>query len=298
MKQVLAIILLAPAFGLLAQGLAQPKPAAPPAAGFTPAVAPDKVVITAGDLKLTAAQFNQLIELLPEQNRANARGEGRRQFAEEIVRVLILAQEGKRLKIDETPAYKTQAEFQAENLLAGKAFAQVAKVSDAEVRKYFDDHKSEFESVHAHQILVRATGSPIPLDAGQKDRTPEEALARAQELRKKLVEGADFGELATRESDDTTSRARSGDMGTFHRGQMPPLEAAAFSLKIGDLSEPIKTPLGYHILRIDERSEPNFETAKPEIERQLQPTKSQSVIDSLVKQASVTLDADFFGAVK
>jgi peptidyl-prolyl cis-trans isomerase C len=247
-------------------------------------------------LKLTAAQFNQLIELLPEQNRANARGEGRRQFAQELVRVLVLAQEGKRLKIDETPTYKAQVEFQAENLLAGKAFAELAKVSDAEVRQYFDEHKSEFESVHAHHILVRATGSPVPLDAGQKDRTDVDAKARALELRSKLAAGADFGELATRESDDSGTRGKGGDMGTFHRGQvMPQLEAEAFTLKIGELSEPIKTPLGYHILRVDQKSEPSFDKAKSEIEQRLQPKKSQTVVEGLVKQASVTLDPDFFG---
>jgi parvulin-like peptidyl-prolyl isomerase len=296
MKQVFALILLAPVLGLVAQGPVQPKPTAPPAASFTPAVAPDKVIITAGDLKLTAAQFNQVIELLPEQNRANARGEGRRQFAQELVRVLVLAQEGKRLKIDETPSFKAQVEFQAQNLLAGKAFAEVAKVSDAEVRQYFEEHKAEFASAHAHHILVRAAGSPVPLDPGQKDRTVEDAMARALELRAKLAAGADFAELATRESDDSGTRGQGGDMGTFHRGQvMPQLEGEAFTLKIGELSEPIKTPLGYHILRVDERSEPNFEKAKGEIEQRLQPKKSESVVDSLLKKASVTLDPDFFG---
>jgi parvulin-like peptidyl-prolyl isomerase len=207
-----------------------------------------------------------------------------------------LAQEGKRLKIDETPAYKTQVGFQAENLLAGKAFAEAAKVSDAEIHQYFDEHKAEFASVHAHHILVRAAGSPVPLDPGQKDRTDEDAKSRALELRDKLAAGADFGELATQDSDDTGTRGKGGDMGTFHRGQvMPQLEGEAFTLKIGELSEPIKTPLGYHILRVDERSEPNFETAKNEIEQRLQPKKSQAVVDNLVKQAAVMLDPDFFG---
>jgi parvulin-like peptidyl-prolyl isomerase len=121
-------------------------------------------------------------------------------------------------------------------------------------------------------------------------------MARALELRAKLAAGADFAELATRESDDSGTRGQGGDMGTFHRGQvMPQLEGEAFTLKIGELSEPIKTPLGYHILRVDERSEPNFEKAKGEIEQRLQPKKSESVVDSLLKKASVTLDPDFFG---
>ena len=292
-----SLLFLAASAVLLAQapGLSPaPKPAAP---AFTPSVPADKVVISVGDEKLTAQQFNQLVEMLPEQSRTAARGEGRKQFADEIVRVLVLAQEGKRRKLDETASYQSQQHFQAENLLAGKAYNELGKVDEAEVRKYYDEHKNEFEQVHARHILIRAAGSPIPPDPGQKDLTEAEALAKAQDLRKKIVDGADFAKLASEESQDTGSKGNGGDLSFFHRGQMvPPFEQAAFNMKVGELSEPVRTPFGYHIIRVEAKNAGTFQEAKPEIERRLQPLKLQGVVEDLVKKTSVTVDADFFGA--
>ena len=88
-----------------------PRPVLPPArrgaAGPAPAaVAPDKVVMTVGDVKITAAQFDALVDTLPEQVRAQARGAGRTQLGQNLVRVIVLAKEGKRPKLDEAPPSK------------------------------------------------------------------------------------------------------------------------------------------------------------------------------------------------
>jgi len=291
MKLSSTALFFASAACLLAQAPG-PKPAAP---AFTPAVAPDKVVISVGDTTLTAAQFNQLIEMLPEQNRTAARGPGRKQFADEIVRVLVLAEEGKRRKLDETAAYKTQTQFQAQNLLAGRTLADVSKVDDAELHTYYDAHKADFEQVRARHILIRTKGSPMPADPGKKELTDEEALAKAQEIRKKIVDGADFAKLASEESDDS-SKSAGGDLNFFRRGQLvPPFEQAAFAMKVGDVSEPVKTPFGYHIIKVEDKREQSFEEAKPDIQRKLQPERSKNVVEDLVKKASVKLDPDFFG---
>jgi peptidyl-prolyl cis-trans isomerase C len=267
-----------------------------PVAASLPAAPPDKVIISAGDSKITAAQFTALIEMLPEQNRAAVKTvAGRRQFADEIVRVLVLAEEGKRRKLDQTPDYKAQTQFQAQNLLAGKAFVDMGKSSDAELRKYFEEHKAEFEQVHARHILIRVAGSPVPLDIGKKDLSDAEGLAKAQELRKKILAGADFAQVAAEESDDG-SKTAGGDLNFFRRGQMvPAFEQAAFAMKVGEISEPVKTPFGYHLIKVEEKKEPNFETAKPEIEKRLVPEKSKGVVEDMVKKAKVDLDPEFFG---
>lgn len=289
----------APVMCLLAQppapGPAVPKTAAP---AFTPSAPADQVVLSVGDVKLTVAQFNQLIEMLPEQRRSAARGEGRQQFANDLVRVLVMAQEGKRLKLNEAPAFKTQSEFQVDNLLAGKVFAQLAQVSDADLHQYYDAHKTEFEQIHARHILVRAAGSPVQLEAGKKELTDQEALAKAQELRKKIGDGADFAALAAQESDDPGSKAKGGDLGFFHRGQTlpPPFEEAAFKMNVGEVSDPVKTPFGYHLIRVEAKNPGTFEEAKPDITRRLGPQKAQAALEELVKKASVTLDPGFFGA--
>lgn len=292
--KLFATILLAVPATLLAQTTA-PKPAEP---AYSPAVAPDKVVIAVGDLKVTAAQFNLLIDMLPEQNRAAARGAGRREFADELVRVLALVEEGKKRKLDQTLAYKTQAEFQAENLLAGRAYAEISKVDDADLHQYYDTHKEEFEQVRARHILIRAKGSPMPAEPGKKELTDEEALAKAQEVRKKIVDGTDFAVLAAQESDDSGSKGKGGELDPFKHGEMvAPFDAAAFNMKAGDLSEPVKSAFGYHIIKVEAHETEPFESAKADILRKLQPQKAKDVLDDLVKKTPVTLDPEFFGPV-
>lgn len=265
-------------------------------AASMPAAPPDKVIISVGDSKITAADFSALIEMLPDQNKAVLKSAaGRRQFADEIVRVLILADEGKHRKLDQAPDYKAQAQFQAQNLLAGKAFRELAKPSDADLHKYFDEHKAEFEQVRARHILIRTTGSPVPLESGKKDLSDAEGLAKAQELRKKILAGADFAQLAAEESDDG-SKTAGGDLNFFRRGQMvPAFEQVAFSLKVGEVSEPVKSPFGYHIIKVEEKKEANFEAAKPDIEKHLLGENSKGIVEDMVKKAKVDLDPEFFG---
>jgi len=196
-----------------------------PASKAMPVVPPDRVVVTVGDLTITAAQFDQIIEALPEQYRSVARGSGRKQFADNVVRIAVLAQEGKRRKLDESSAYRTQSMFEDANILANMTYEEIsknAKLDEADVRKYYEAHKAEFEQVRARHILIRVQGSPSPVRPGQKDLTDAEALAKAQDLRKKILAGADFAQLAREESDDSGSGANGGDLGSFRHGQMVP----------------------------------------------------------------------------
>ena len=297
------LIFLLPVACLLAQTptpAPQPAAAAPAAkpADAPPAVAPDKVVLTVGDVKITAAQFDALIDMLPEQSRAQARGPGRSQFGQTIAHIIVLAKEGKRLKLDESPAYKAQAEFQAENLLAATAYAQISKEnkpSEEELKKSYEEHKADFEQVHARHILIRFQGSQLPIKPGQKDLTEAEALAKAQGLRKRLQGGEDFAKIATDESDDTGSAAKGGDLGTFRHGQMvPTFEQAAFALKPGEVSEPVKTQFGYHVIKVESKENKSFEEVRADLERQLAPLQAQKVVDDLAKKTPAVLDPVFF----
>ena len=182
-----------------------------PATKVMPTVAPDKVVLTVGDMTLTSAQFDAIIDVLPEQYKPIARGAGRKQFADNLVKVLVLSQEGKRRKLDETANYKTQVMFQNANALAASTFADInkeIKVSDADLHKYYEDHKSDYEQVRARHILIRFAGSPLPLKPGEKDLSEAEALAKSQELLKRIKGGEDFSIVAMKESDDTGSAAK------------------------------------------------------------------------------------------
>src|SRR5436190_19761650 len=100
---------------------------------------------------------------------------------------------------------------------------------------------------------------------GQKDLTEEEALAKAQEVRKKLVAGSMFAALAATESDDTGSGSNGGQLGPFHHGQMVPSFAkAAFKLKPGELSEPVNSQFGYQRIMVDNHEAKRFADVKAE----------------------------------
>jgi peptidyl-prolyl cis-trans isomerase C len=314
MKLFRCLLLVCPAACLLAQ-TPPPKPAeaAPPAKpGINlsvdktppamPEVPPDTVVLTVGDIKLTAAQFDQIISVLPAQYQAAARGPGRKQFADNLVRMLVLAQEGKRRKLDETPTYQSQAMFEQANVLAGLTYKEISKenkVDDAEMQKYYDAHKAEFEEVQARHILIRMQGSPLAVKPGQKDLTDAEALAKAQDLRNKLVGGADFAALAMQESDDNTTAPRGGDLGFFHHNQMvPAFDEAAFKLNVGELSEPVKTPFGYHLIKVEAKRTKSLEDMKPELEKRLGPEVAQKAMDEMEKKSNVVLDPTFFNLPK
>jgi parvulin-like peptidyl-prolyl isomerase len=306
------VLLVSPAAWLLAQAPPpQPAPAPQPTVTLSvdnPApktmavVPPDRVVVAVGDLTITAAQFDQIIDALPEQYRSAARGPGRKQLADNIVRIEVLAQEGKRRKLDESSAYQTQSMFEAANILANLAYQEIGKdtkLDEADLRKYYEAHKAEFEQVRARHILIRVQGAPTPVRPGQKDLTDAEALAKAQDLRKRIQAGEDFAQLARQESDDTGSAANGGDLGFFRHGQMvPSFEQAAFALQPGDLSEPVKSPFGYHVIKVEAKESKSFEDVRPELEKRMRPEQAQKAVEELQKKSQVVLDPDFFGLAK
>ena len=311
MKSLQLLIFLTPLACLLAQTPPASQPATPAAPAKPPVVTlqppapapasvpPETVVITVGAEKITAAEFDRMIDMIPEQYRNQMRTTGRRQFAENIIRLKVMAQEAHRRKIDETPAYKSQLAFQAEQVLAQQFYQDLSKTAKADeetARKYYEDHKGDYLQVKARHILIRSKGSPVPLKKDAKELTDEEALAKAKEIRKKLVDGADFAELAKAESDDAGSGANGGDLGTFGHGRMvPAFEEVAFKIPVGEISEPVKSQFGYHIIKVETRQEKTFTEVRPEIERKLDADAVKKAMDDLRAATPVVMNEEYFG---
>lgn len=272
---------------------------APPPAPVTPPADPNAVVITVGDHKITAAEFLELTKALNPQFQEVARGAGRRQFAEELIETAILSDEALKRGLDKQPEAQWQIEFRRENILAGAAFEELQKdstVSDADIQAYYDAHKSEYETLTARHILVRTKGAPMPAPAGKPELSDEEAKAKAEALRKRILDGEDFAKVAREESDDTVSGEKGGDLGEFKKGMMvPPFEAAAFALKPGEISEPVQTPFGYHIIQVQTHSVKSLDDVKAQIVGILRPQKARDAVSSLVSKTKVDLSDAFFG---
>src|ERR1035441_6434823 len=280
-------------------GVTMPLVLAPP-----PALIPaDRVVIQVGDVKLTSGQIGQILDAYPESQRVFANGSGRAQFVDQVVRVLLLAEEGRRRKLNETDAYKNQLTYSSDGILANQTDAEIKRQvagDEALLRGYYEAHKSDYQQIHVRHILIRMQGSPVTLPPGQKDLTDAEALAKAQEIRQKLVQGANFAELARTESNDVGSSSKGGDLGFLKHGQtVPSFEDAAFALPDGELSQPVNAPYGDHLIRVEERKPTRtYEDLRPELEKTLGTEASRKFVENLKAKTKVAIDPDFSATPK
>ncbi|MEM1503073.1 peptidylprolyl isomerase [Domibacillus sp. 8LH] len=138
------------------------------------------------------------------------------------------------------------------------------EITDEEIETYFNENKDTFatsEQVEASHILV-------------------DDEATAKEVTAKLADGEDFAALAKEYSTDTTSAENGGELGYFGTGEMTEeFEKAAFAMEIGEISEPVKTDYGYHIIKVTGKKEAkaaNLEDSKEEIKETLKQEKMSS----------------------
>ena len=282
----------------------QAQPLRPPPTLQTPGkpgemVAPETVVLTIGTEKITRAQFEEVLAALAENGRPVPNAAAKRQVAQQYGQLMALAQEARKRKLDQSAATKQMIGIQANSVLASVLQRQVAaeiKPDDAALHAYYDAHKADYEQVKASHILIRFKGSPVGLKPDEKDITEQEALAKAQDIQKKLAAGGDFAAIAKTESDDTGTAQAGGALPPFSKGQMvPEFEKAVFSQEPGKISDPVKTKYGYHIIKVEERASKSFDQARPEIEKQIRPQLTREAMDRIEKQTPVTLDDTYFG---
>ena len=143
------------------------------------------------------------------------------------------------------------------------------KAHEKEISDYYAANQLSYhqpERVRARQILIRATKEDT-------DEKRTEARQKIEGLKKELKAGKDFGELARQFSEDVETKEKGGDLGLVERISLPPtLATAVFNLKPGEVTEPIETPLGWHLAKVEEKKPPEtrtLEMVKPEIASQL-----------------------------
>jgi hypothetical protein len=282
---------------------AKPKPAAarpkPPAAKPRPAAAKAKpaepAVITVGKTRITKARFDSYLAALPDRMRAQFQTpDARRRFANDLSEMIAMAEEARRQGLDQKNEIKARIEFSTWQALAN-ALTESIPLGETALREYYDAHKDQYTQVSGRHILVRFKGSRVPIRSGQQDLSEEEALARTQELRKRITGGEDFGAVARSDSDDTGSGAQGGALGMFTRGRMvPEFEKAAFSLPVGEVSEPVRTQFGYHLIQIQEQKQQDFDEVKAAIEQRLRPEHDEKLREKIRSQTNVEIDEGFF----
>jgi peptidyl-prolyl cis-trans isomerase D len=122
-------------------------------------------------------------------------------------------------------------------------------VTDSEIAQFYERNKKRFAEKPGHAFLSLLT-VPRTITAADSASTK----ARIEQLRAEIAGGASFDEVAKRESNDSVSGAAGGSLGKITKGRLTPtFEEAAYALKVGELSQPVLTPFGWHLIRVDER---------------------------------------------
>jgi len=181
------------------------------------------------------------------------------------------------------------------NKLVTAELGSKAKITDKDVSDFYQKNLDQFkqpESVRPRHILVAKT-------TGDSDKVTAEKKTKAEELRKRLVAGADFADLATKNS-DCPSKKDGGDLGFFARGQMiKPFEDAAFSQQKNTIGPVVETDFGFHIIQVLEHrtaqiAKLNAET-KTQISTFLERQKAQEAYDGLVKRLKANANIVVYG---
>lgn len=207
----------------------------------------EKVLATAGGQNITQKELDFMKKSLAPNVLAQFQGEeGEHYLIQELVNQKLMAIEYEK-ELENDADFNFELEQMKENFInqyAINKIMQEATVTDEEVEKFYKDNEEEFgesNMVKASHILV-------------------EDLEEAKKIKSELDDGADFADLA-QEYSSCPSKDRGGDLGFFGKGAMvKEFEDAAFAMEVGEISEPVKTQFGYHIIKVtDKKVEPKQE---------------------------------------
>jgi len=237
--------------------------------------APDQVLAETATVKLTRGDYEADIQALPPDMRGAFATDPRR-ITKLLNNMLVgktLAEEARKAGADQDPMVQRRIAIETDKVLAQVQIQRIERAAGAE----FDSRTDQFLLKARERYTVDKDKYRTPEEVSVshilfsiRTRTPEAALALAQEAQAKLRAGADFASLARELSDDTVTKGAGGHLDWFASTQYEPAFAkAAFELKnVGDVSEPVLSHIGYHLIRLDGRRAPraqSFDEVKGQI---------------------------------
>ena len=227
-----------------------------PAAFAAPPPPASKVVATVNGATITDEDVRNAMQDLGPQLPAQLQGAGRESYVVDyLIDLKLASQQADKEKLGDTPEFARQMAYQHDKLLMESLLSVIAKAAltpEAEKKVYDDAAKAQppETEIHARHILV-----------------PTEAEAKAALARVKA--GEDFAKVADEVSKDPGSQG--GDLGWFTKDKMvPEFAAAAFKLEPGQISDPVKSEFGWHVIKVEgkrQKSFPPFEQVKDQVAR-------------------------------
>ncbi len=249
-----------------------------------------KSIATVDGEKVSVREFNTELDKIPmNMKMLVATQSGKKDFLNRLIVKKLLLKQAKKESVDKDKAFQERLtdikeQLTIEQLLKKKVSAEL-NFSDADLEKYYEAHKEEFkrgQEIQTRQIVVRSE--------------PE-----AKELEARIAKGEDFADLARRFSVDPAAKTTGGDIGYHPRGTLiPEYEAAAFALtKVGQVSQPVKTQLGYHIIKLEGTRTGNYvpfpevkEFIRQKMTQEKQSEALQKYIEGLKKNAKIVINDD------
>jgi len=236
------------------------------------------VIAKVNKTTITKKDFLEEISRVPEWARDGFEGEeGKKQFLEELIKRELIYQDAKKKRLHKDKEFlKKVEEFKKMTLISLILQKEIEEktppVTEAEMREFYNKNRDKFRKdtkIRASHILVN---------------TKEEA----KKILARIKKGESFSKLARSFSKDRNSAQKGGDLGFFGRGQMvPEFERVAFNLEVGEISDPVRTRFGYHIIKVTDKKEGtpvSFEEAKDMIRRQLLMGKRKRLFNSYIEQ--------------
>jgi len=229
----------------------------------------EQVLVESKQVRITNLDFEAELMRIPLEHRSEVLASKTR-IAKLLENLLInktMAAQARSAGIDREPLMSKQIELGSDKLLAQE---QINRATKAVTIPTFDARARELYQVDIEKFTLPAKVHASHILVDTKARTPDEALQRIRQVREQALGGKKFEELALEYSDDPSAKGNKGDLGFFEGGKMvKPFSDAAFAISSpGDISEPVKTVFGYHIIQLHEKQPKqvrSFEVVKEKI---------------------------------
>lgn len=256
-----------------------------------------KVVMHVNGEPVTDSEFQTFLSGMPENMQQMAQApHGRRLIADQIASLIALAQEGRKMGLDNEKETRMRLDADQTNVLAMAALRKLVTPNDARLREEYAKQKANYEAVELKHILVAYEGGQVPPRQGASPLPLPAAMEKAGQIEAQLRAGGDFAMMAKSQSDDVASGQQGGELGPVPRASLPPeVAAAVFELKPGEISRPLRTPFGVHIFKAGARKSPTFEQMRPQIEAEMQQKLAKETVDRIKNGAKIEMDPAFFG---
>jgi peptidyl-prolyl cis-trans isomerase C len=254
-----------------------------------PATAQDKDPVVAkvngteihqSDLAVAEEEAGQLPPMSPD-----AKKDYLVQFISDMI---LVSKAAEAKKMGDTPEFKRKIAFTREKLLMEQLLTDTGKsaLTDDAMHKVYDEAVKQMgqeQEVHARHILIRA--------AAGDDKASKDAEDKIKAVIVRLKSGEDFEKVAKEVTEDPSGKANGGDLGYFSKEQMvPEFSDTAFKLDKGQISVPVKTQFGWHVIKVEDKRlkpMPKFEEVKPQIEQYVTRKAQAELVTSLRASAKI-----------